>query len=79
MQIKLLLTAMALLIVGSFNIATSSISTSCYNQENNVKFKEDNQSSFNFVIVNLVSAILVVLSASFMIYMSFKGVAEVAE
>ena len=66
MDIKILIIAIAMLIGGVFSIATSSIATQCYNS--NTSFKSSNTSNFNFIVVNLVSAILVVLSAFAAIY-----------
>ena len=70
MDFKTLIIAIAMLIGGVFSIATSSIATECFNYDagKGTDFKAANPSSFNFMIVNLVSAIVVVLSALAGIY-----------
>lgn len=69
MDIKILVIAIAMLIGGVFSIATSSIATQCYNSTNpGTSLKTSSPNTFNFIVVNLVSAILVVLSAFAAIY-----------
>lgn len=68
MNITSLIIALAMLIGGVFSIATSSIATQCYNENTGVYSSKNSVSNFNFIIVNLVSAILVVLSAIAGIY-----------
>ena len=70
MNTTLLFTAIALLILGIFSIAASSIGTECYNKHES--YKTEKKSNFDFLVVNLVSAIVMVLLAFVSIYMSFK-------
>lgn len=65
MDIKNLIISLFILIGGIFSIATSSLATSCYNNDGKgTDMKAAAPNSFNFIIVNLVCAILVVLSGS---------------
>jgi hypothetical protein len=69
MQIKELMIALAMIIGGIFSIATSSIATECYNSDmKGVDLRDQKRNNFNFIIINLVSAILVVLSGSAGVY-----------
>jgi hypothetical protein len=69
MQIKELMIALARIIGGIFSIATSSIATECYNSDmKGVDLRDQKRNNFNFIIINLVSAILVVLSGSAGVY-----------
>lgn len=70
MNTLLLSTAIALLILGVFSIASSSMGVECYNK--NESFKTEKQSNFNFLIVNLTSAIVMVIVSFVSIYMSVK-------
>jgi uncharacterized BrkB/YihY/UPF0761 family membrane protein len=58
---KMLVAALALLLGGVFSTTTSAIAIECYNQ--NSSFKESKNENFTFLIVNLVSAILLILVA----------------
>lgn len=58
---------LCLLITGILYIATTSIGIQCLNE------KKETGSSYYFLIINLVSAILVVLSAIIMLYMSITN------
>lgn len=61
---------LSLLTTGVFYIATTSIGIQCLNDN---KKETSSTSSYYFLIVNLVSAILVILSAIIMLYMSITG------
>jgi hypothetical protein len=59
MNTQMFLTAISLLLVGILSIATSSIAIECYNANETMKnTKKDN---YNFIIVNLTFAILMVI------------------
>ena len=73
MNIKMLMVACALLIGGVFSIATSSIGTECYNADQNKSFKDSKITNFNFLIVNLVSAILMTLIGALSIYLALTS------
>lgn len=59
MNTQMFLTAISLLLVGILSIATSSIAIECYNT--NESMKTDKKDNYNFVIVNLTFAIIMVL------------------
>lgn len=64
MEFKMMITALALLIGGIFSIATSSLGIQCYNSNSSgTEQKSASPNSFNFLVVNLVSAILMTLIA----------------
>lgn len=71
MNTKMFMTALALLIVGALSIATSSMAIDCYNADE--KYKADKQTNFNFIIFNLVSAIIMTLIGFSSIYLAIKG------
>lgn len=56
-----------MLIAGVFYIATSSAAIQCY--RSNEVYKNDNTPTYNFIIVNLVSAILTVILAFVGLYL----------
>lgn len=66
MLYKLLGAGLSLLIAGVFGLAASSIGTECYNK--NDSFKQTKINNFNFLIVNIVSAILLILLGSASMY-----------
>jgi hypothetical protein len=68
MNAKMLMAALALLLGGIFSIATSSMAIECYNQHE--PFKQSKMENFNFLIVNIVSAILLVLTAFVSMYLA---------
>lgn len=70
MNSKILITACSLLSAGVFLVATTSIATECYN--NNTEFKNKKQDNFTFLIITLVFAILMILSASGSIVMGLR-------
>lgn len=63
MNTQMLITAICLLLVGIFSIATSSIAIECYDYKDHTtkKIKDEKESNYTFIIVNLVFAILMVL------------------
>jgi len=65
---KMLVAALALLLGGIFSIATSSIAIECYNE--NTSFKDSKTENYTFLMVNLVSAILLVLMAFGSMYLA---------
>lgn len=71
MNIELLGYAIVLLLAGIFSIATTSIGIQCANA--NSAYKEEHSSNQTFLIVNLVSAILVVIIALVGIYLAATG------
>ena len=71
MNTNLLGMAISVIVAAIFAIATSSIATECYDQ--NATFKESKKDNYNYIIVNLVSNILMLLVALFSLYLSFKG------
>jgi hypothetical protein len=68
---KMIVAALALLLGGIFSTATSAIAIECYNQ--NTKFKESKNENFTFLIVNLVSAILLILVSFASMYLAAQG------
>ena len=68
MNTKIVVAALALLIGGVFSTATSSIATECYNRPENEAFKKEKMSNFNFVVLNLTSAIIMILVGLFCLY-----------
>lgn len=69
MNIKIVATAVSLLVAAIFMIATSSIGTECYNMDQNKTLKTEKKDSFNFLVINLVSAIVLLLLAIGSIYL----------
>jgi cytochrome b len=67
---KLLFAGIGLLIGGIMSLATSAIGTQCYND--NEEYGKSKGSNYSFLVFNLVTAILIVLSAGVAIYYSFK-------
>lgn len=68
---KLLSYSVLLLIIGIFSTATSSIAIQCSNS--NPEFKVEHPSNFNFIVVNLVSAVSGILIAIIGIFLSIQG------
>jgi len=68
MNTKIVVTALVILIGGIFSTATSSIAVECYNKPENEAFKKEKQNNFNFVILNLISAILMILVGLYCLY-----------
>jgi hypothetical protein len=69
MEMKMMITALALLIGGIFSIATSSIGIQCYNSDQKgTDQKGSSPNNFNFLVFNLVSAILMTLIAMASMY-----------
>ena len=65
---KMMITAIAIVVAAIFGIATSSIATECFNK--NESYKTEKQSNFNFVVVNLVCNIVMLLLGFGCIYMA---------
>jgi surface polysaccharide O-acyltransferase-like enzyme len=70
MNNKIIITACVLLSAAVFLVATTSIATECYNQ--NKGFKDTKKDNFTFLVVTLVSAILMILSAFGSMYLGVK-------
>ena len=68
MNIKMMSTALAIVVAAVFGIATSSIATECFNK--NESFKNEKKDNFNFVVVNLVCNIVMLLLGFGCIYIS---------
>lgn len=64
---QLLAFGVFLLVVGIVSIASSSIGINCYNKSGDLK--EKNKSNFNFLVLNLVLAILLTLGAGGFLYL----------
>jgi uncharacterized membrane protein len=70
---QMLMLACAVVISAIIGIATSSIATECFNDEKHKKFKEEKKDNFNFVIVNLVCNILMILMGFSCTYLAIRG------
>jgi hypothetical protein len=73
----LFIAAFSMLLGGIFSIATSSIAIECYNKNETIKKEKEN--NFNFLISNLVCAILLVIVGCLSIYFAFKPTAGVVK
>jgi hypothetical protein len=74
MNTQMFLTAISLLLVGIFSIATSSIAIECYDYKDTTKaIKDAKKDNYTFVIVNLVFAILMVLVSFASAYFAISG------
>jgi len=62
MNVNAIIAGMALLIASVFMIATSAIGMECYDK--NESLKKDKIVNYNFLLANLVSAILIFCTAS---------------
>lgn len=71
MNTQMFFTAISLLVVGILSIATSSIAIECYN--NNAQMKTDKKDNYNFIIVNLTFAIIMVLVSLASAYLAIRG------
>lgn len=71
MNSKVLSTASLLLSAGVFMVATSSIATECYNV--NESFSQSKRENFTFLIVTLVIAVLIIISAFGSIYLGLTS------
>ena len=70
----MLMTAISLLLVGIFSIATSSIAIECYDYKDTTKtIKEAKEGNYTFVIVNLVFAIIMVIVSFASAYFATQG------
>lgn len=74
MNSQMFLTAISLLLVGIFSIATSSIAIECYDYKEHATkaIKDAKKDNYTFVIVNLVFAILMVLVSFASAYFAFQ-------
>lgn len=67
MNAKLMIAASVMFLGGVFSVATSSIAIECYNK--NEQTKKEKRTNFDFLVFNLISAIIVIIVASICIYM----------
>ena len=65
--------ATAVIVVGIASIATSSIGIQAYNQCTSPSLKADHKYNFNWMVLNLILAILATLLGSAMLYFSVSG------
>jgi heme/copper-type cytochrome/quinol oxidase subunit 2 len=70
MQPGILFAALITLIAGVFMIATSAIGKECYDK--NPKMKEEKKSNDNFLILNIIMAVVVVLVSFLLFYLGFQ-------
>lgn len=68
---KIIISALVLILGGVFSTATSSMALECYNLKESEKFKTDKGSNYTFLIVNLVSAIVLILCGFVGVYLGF--------
>ncbi len=75
MNTQMLITAICLLIVGIFSIATSSIAIECYDYKDHStkKIKDEKKDNYTFLVVNLVFAIIMVLVSFASTYFAITG------
>lgn len=71
----LFIAAFSMFVGGILSIASSSIGTQCYNE--NPQIKEEKPDNFNFLVSNLVSAILLVILGCLSMYFAFKASSRV--
>lgn len=71
MNTQMFMTAISLLLVGILSIATSSIAIECYNK--NESMKTEKKDNYNFIIVNLVFAIIMVIVSFASAYFAIRG------
>lgn len=71
MNLRIVGIAFLILLTGSFATASSAIGMECYNSNADLKGKKP--SNYNFLIVNLVFAILSILIGIFSIYAGFTS------
>lgn len=69
-QIKLLTNASSLLLTGIFLVATGAIGVQCYTD--NSSYKDKYPTNFNFMITNIVFAVLMILISFSSMYMAFS-------
>ena len=69
---QILSTAIIFLIAGILGIATSSIATECYDK--NPAYKDSKRDNYNFVIVNLVCNIFILLLSLYSLYLGFVSI-----
>lgn len=69
MQQQLMINAALIIAVGVVLISTNSIAIQCYND--NTSYKADRTSNYNWVMLNLVAAILVVMYGGYEGYKAY--------
>lgn len=70
-NMKMMFTALAIVVAAIFGIATSSIATECYNSEKKgTELKAEKKDNFNFIVINLVSNIVMLLLGFGCIYLA---------
>jgi hypothetical protein len=69
---QILSTAIIFLIAGILGIATSAIATECYDK--NPAYKDSKKDNYNYVIVNLVCNIFLLLLSLYSLYIGFTTV-----
>lgn len=70
---SLLVLGFVMLFAGVFSTATTAIGIQAYNEPCLTDFKERNKNTFNFLIVNLVSALVTIITASIAMYFGMKS------
>lgn len=71
MNIRMLSTALAIVVAAIFGIAVSSIATECYGSDKKgTELKAEKASNFNFIIVNMVCNILMLILGFVCIYLA---------
>lgn len=71
MEFQEILVVLFLLVTGVFSTATSSIGVQCYND--NASYKDAKKNNYNFLIVNVVSAVSMILVASVILVLVVRG------
>lgn len=72
MDIRVFFIAFAMLFGAVFSIATSSIGIECYNSDDTgTKQKDEKTGNFNFLVINLVSALMSLMSSFLGFYVAF--------
>jgi uncharacterized protein YqhQ len=70
-NMRMMSTALAIVVAAIFGIATSSIATECYNSDKKgTDLKGEKKDNFNFIIINLVCNIVMLLLGFGCIYLS---------
>lgn len=70
MQTELFSAGFFILVAAIWIIAANAIATECYDK--NPQFKETKASNYNFSILNIVSAIILVMLAVYSMYVAYK-------
>lgn len=69
MQSLLMMNAGLIVIIGAVLISTNSIAVQCYND--NSIYKANRATNYNWIVINLVAAILVVLYGLYQAYIAY--------